>query len=110
MNAESRRATSYTEAKAAHTRADSVAFILANATRIASVVGRLKEHARRCGVEKGYYTHDGANRQVARMAISGMAHRLEDRARLHLTVPWWLEQAQALLDRLDKLNGKRRDT
>jgi len=95
-----------TAAEAAMSRRDNAAFIMANATRIASVVGRLKAHARRCSVEKDYRTHDDLNRQAGRRVISSMAHRLEDRAQLYLSVSWWLERAQELLDRLDKLNGK----
>lgn len=79
-------------------------FVATHATHIASIVGRLRAHARRCRVEKGYATPNGDNRKCCLDAIVGIAKKLEHRAELRLSIRWWLERATSMLAVLDKEN------
>jgi len=100
------RAPSLTAGRAAQQRQLNTLFAHDNATRIASVVRRLRAHARRCRTARGYKALPELNRSTSSDAIAGTAKQLETRVRLRLSVPWWTERAEAMLLTLDGLNGR----
>jgi hypothetical protein len=81
-------------------------YLRENATQIAALAGQLRAHARRCRTEPGYKSPLDLDRKTGAEAIAGLAAKLDDRARLRLSIRWWLERATTMLAALDKANGR----